>query len=34
LDPAMSAPEILKTLLEESSNFDAFIVNFANGDMV
>jgi 2,3-bisphosphoglycerate-independent phosphoglycerate mutase len=30
LDPAMSAPEILKTLLEESSNFDAFIVNFAN----
>ena len=34
LDPAMSALEILKTLLEESSNFDAFIVNFANGDMV
>ena len=34
LDPAMSAPEILKTLLEETSNFDAFIVNFANGDMV
>ena len=34
LDPAMSAPEILKTLLEESSNFDAFIVNFANWDMV
>jgi bisphosphoglycerate-independent phosphoglycerate mutase (AlkP superfamily) len=30
----MSAPEILKTLLDESSNFDAFIVNFANGDMV
>jgi 2,3-bisphosphoglycerate-independent phosphoglycerate mutase len=30
----MSAPEILKTLLEESSNFDAFIINFANGDMV
>ncbi|MBR4634332.1 hypothetical protein IKO50_05325 [bacterium] len=30
MDPAMSAPEILKTLLEESSNFDAFIVNFAN----
>ena len=34
LDPAMSAPEILKMLLEESSNFEAFIVNFANGDMV
>lgn len=34
LDPAMSAPEILKTLLEETKNFDAFIVNFANGDMV
>ena len=34
LDPAMSAPEILKTLLEESQNFEAFIVNFANGDMV
>ena len=34
LDPAMSAPEILKTLLEETSHFDAFIVNFANGDMV
>jgi bisphosphoglycerate-independent phosphoglycerate mutase (AlkP superfamily) len=30
----MSAQEILKTLLEESKNFDAFIVNFANGDMV
>ena len=34
LDPAMSANEILSTLLEESKNFDAFIVNFANGDMV
>ena len=34
LDPAMSAPEILNTLLEESPNFDAFIINFANGDMV
>ena len=34
LDPAMSAPEILKTLLEESPNFDAFIINFANWDMV
>ena len=34
LDPAMSASEILKTLLEETQNFDAFIVNFANGDMV
>ena len=30
----MSAPEILNTLLEESPNFDAFIINFANGDMV
>ena len=34
LDPAMSAPEILNTLLEESKDFDAFIVNFANWDMV
>ena len=34
LDPAMSAPEIITTLLNESPNFDAFIVNFANGDMV
>jgi bisphosphoglycerate-independent phosphoglycerate mutase (AlkP superfamily) len=30
----MSAPEILNTLLEESPNFDAFIINFANVDMV
>jgi bisphosphoglycerate-independent phosphoglycerate mutase (AlkP superfamily) len=30
----MSAPEIITTLLNESPNFDAFIVNFANGDMV
>ena len=34
LDPAMSANEILKKLLEESQNFDVFMVNFANGDMV
>jgi bisphosphoglycerate-independent phosphoglycerate mutase (AlkP superfamily) len=30
----MSANEILTTLLSESKNFEAFIVNFANGDMV
>lgn len=34
LDPEMSAEEILQTLLQESQNFDTFIVNFANGDMV
>jgi len=34
LDPAMSANEILKKLLEETQNFDVFMVNFANGDMV
>ena len=34
LDPAMSANEILTTLLSESKNFEAFIVNFAYGDMV
>ena len=34
LDPEMSAEEILQTLFEETQNFDAFIVNFANWDMV
>lgn len=34
LDPEMSAEEILQALLKEGHNFDAFIVNFANGDMV
>lgn len=34
LDPEMSAEEILQELLKNHSDFEAFIINFANGDMV
>lgn len=34
LDPEMSAEEILQSLLWEYQDFDAYIINFANGDMV
>jgi len=34
LDPEMSAQEIMDTFKENVQNFDFFLVNFANGDMV
>lgn len=34
LDPEMSAQEIYDTFVENIKDFDFFIINFANGDMV
>jgi len=34
LDPEMSAQEIMDTFRKEVQNYDFFIINFANGDMV
>jgi len=34
LDPEMSAQEIMDTFRENVENFDFFVINFANGDMV
>jgi 2,3-bisphosphoglycerate-independent phosphoglycerate mutase len=34
LDPEMSAQEIMDAFKEQVQNFDFFIINFANGDMV
>ena len=34
LDPEMSAQEIMDTFKKEVQNYDFFIINFANGDMV